>query len=362
MKKYILSMVVALVAILSSCSNDDITITTSYTFNVNASGVVSPFFEAQSGELEKYEDASEKVRIRLLVYNANGELVAKESNCYSNYNTQLKASKLLAAGNYTVIGISDVVYMSGNSVETEFWKLSGESKLSELKIIDGGMIGLEAKVLGLAKYSLTVGDNQSSSLNVDLQPAGALLYCFVWNPEGWVVGEASVNQWELYSNKIQEGLSFDASGNYSVLEEYDPEDTYRLALLDAANVYTYNGTLKLNYTFTYVLPMNNLAVKFRARTTEDTTGTVGTGITLNLKAGDEYACHLDMYDEGMKDYYKIVNSDAAFNYPGSSSSARQLLLAPRSVQRIDKLAPMPKTLYNQTKHVVTAADIALSIQ
>lgn len=361
MKKYISLMIIAIVAILSSCSNDDITITTSYTFNVNASGVVKPFFEAQSGELEKYEDANEKVRIRLLIYNANGELVAQESNYYSNYNTQLKASKLLAAGNYTVIGISDVVYMSGNSVETEFWKLSGESKLSELKIIDGGMIGLEAKILGLAKYSLTIGDNQSSSLNVDLQPAGALLYSFVWKPEGWVVGEASVNKWELYANKIQEGLSFDASGNYSVLEKYDPEHTYILAKLDAKNNYSY-GDLYLNYTFTYVLPMNNLSVKFRARTTENTTGTVGTGTTLNLKAGDEYACHLDMYDEGMKDYYKIVNSNTAFNYPGSSSSARQFLLASRSVQRIDKLAPMPRTLYNQTKHVVTAADIALSIQ
>lgn len=361
MKKYISLMIIAIVAILSSCSNDDITITTSYTFNVNASGVVKPFFEAQSGELEKYEDANEKVRIRLLIYNANGELVAQESNYYSNYNTQLKASKLLAAGNYTVIGISDVVYMSGNSVETEFWKLSGESKLSELKIIDGGMIGLEAKILGLAKYSLTIGDNQSSSLNVDLQPAGALLYSFVWKPEGWVVGEASVNKWELFANKIQEGLSFDASGNYSVLEKYDPEHTYILAKLDAINNYSY-GDLYLNYTFTYVLPMNNLAVKFRARTTENTTGTVGTGTTLNLKAGDEYACHLDMYDEGMKDYYKIVNSNTAFYYPGSSSSVRQFLFAPRSVQRIDKLAPMPRTLYNQTKHVVTAADIALSIQ
>lgn len=361
MKKYISLMVIAIVAILSSCSNDDITITTSYTFNVNASGVVSPFFEAQSGELEKFEDATEKVRIRLLVYNANGELVAQESNCYSNYNTQLKTSKLLAAGNYTVIGISDVVYMSGNSVKTEFWKLSGESKLSELKIIDGGFIGLEAKILGLAKYSLTIGDNQSSSLNVDLQPAGALLYCFVWKPEGWVVGEASVDKWDLYANKIQEGLSFDASGNNTVIEKNHPDSIYTLARLDAKNIYTYNGNLYLNYTFSYVLPMNKLEVYFLAKPTDGNGATVGKGTTLNLKAGDEYACHLDMYG-GKKDYYKLVNSNADFNYPGSSSSARQFLFSPRSVQCVDKLAPMPKTLYNQTKHVVTAADIALSIQ
>ena len=354
MKKYILSMVVAIVAILSSCSNDDITITTSYTFNVNASGVVKPFIEATDGELEKFEDANDKVRIRLLIYNANGELVAQESNYYSNYNTQLKASKLLAAGNYTVIGISDVVVMSGNKVDIEFWKLSGESKLSEMKILDQNLIGLAGRILGIAKYSLTIGDNQSSSLDVDLQPAGALVYSLVWKAGGWSYGGSKTTEWHLWGNKSTEGLSFDAFGNYIVMEEYDPETPgYIMGKIEAVE-----GDF---HQFNYVLPMNNLYVHFVAITEggyvdmADYSGREGT--TLNIKAGEEYAFHLNMYER--KTYYKKVTSKSDLQYPGSSSYSRTLS-SPQKNLHVDKLAPMPKTLYNQTKHVLTAAEVEFS--
>ena len=119
----------------------------------------------------------------------------------------------LSTGNYTVIGISDVVLMNGSSVDTEFWLISGMPKLSDLKILDQGYVGYEARVLGIAKYSLTIGDNQSSSLNVDLQPAGALVYGIVWHAGGWSIGGVAVNDWRLYGNKSTEGLSFDDSGN-----------------------------------------------------------------------------------------------------------------------------------------------------
>lgn len=351
MKKYISLMAIAIVAIFASCSNDDITISTSYTINVNASGVVSSFIEAKAGELEKFSDADERLRIRVLVYNSNGELTAQETGYYTNYNTQLKASLSLSTGNYTVIGISDVVLMSGSSVDTEFWTISGMSKLSELKILDQGYVGYEARVLGIAKYSLTIDDNQSSSLNVNLQPAGALVYGIVWHAGDWLIGGVPVKTWRLNGNKSTEGLSFDASGNYSVLEEYDPDTRYRLVDIDA----TEDGNF---YYFNYILPMNNLYVNFRAILEDNTYMDMDSqagfdGVTLNIQAGEEYACHLDMY--GKKTYYKRVTSENDLNYPGPTSS--RIASARASTMMLKKTAKMPKEIFKHINHELKVSDI-----
>ncbi|MBQ9677386.1 MAG: hypothetical protein IJV44_04545 [Prevotella sp.] len=351
MKKYISLMAIAIVAIFASCSNDDITITTSYTINVNASGVVSPFIEASAGELEKFTDADERLRIRVLVYNSNGELTAQETGYYTNYNTQLKASLALSTGNYTVIGISDVVLMNGSSVDFEFWTISGMSKLSELQILDQGYVGYEARILGIAKYSLTIGDNQSSSLNVDLQPAGALVYGIVWHAGNWTIGGVAVNTWRLNGNKSTEGLSFDASGNYSILERYEADTRYRLVDIDA----TEDGNF---YYYNYILPMNNLYVNFRAVKEDGTYTDIDDydgleGVTLNIQAGEEYACHLDMY--GSKTYYKRVTSESDLNYPGSASS--RIASARASAMKQNKTAKMPKEIFNQFTHELRASDI-----
>lgn len=343
MKKYISYVAVALVALFTSCSNDDITIETAYTFNVNASTVISSFVQASPGELETFGESNEKLRIRILIYNDNGELVTQDQGYFTNYNTQLKTVKNLASGTYTVIGISDVVILNGNSIKTEFWHLSGESKLSEMKIEDGGMLGYEARILGIAKNTLNIKANESGSLSVDLKPAGALIYGVVWNA-GYF---SDVESYWLYANKSSEALSFDALGNYVITEKNDGSTRYKIVGIDAedGNRYYYN----------YILPMSNLNLYYKCIDTDGKEhGFEGLkGTTISLNAGDEYACHLDLYDWG--EYYKKVTSKSAFDYPGPTSAPAKL--SRKKWTNVDKTAKMPKEIFSKLNHVLKASDI-----
>lgn len=345
MKKYFSYVAVALVALFTSCSNDDITIETSYTFNVNASTVISSFVEVKPGELETFQDVNEKLRIRILIYNDNGELVAQDQGYFTNYNTQLKTVKNLSSGTYTVIGISDVVVLNGNSIKTEFWHLSGESKLSEMKIEDGGMLGYEARILGIAKNTLNIKANESSSLSVDLKPAGALIYSIIWNT-GYF---SDVEKYWLMANKSSEALSYDASGNYVITEKNDGSKVYKIVGVTAGaeneNTYYYN----------YILPMSNLNLYFECTDTDgDNHRFEGlTGTTISLSAGDEYACHLDLYNWG--DYYKKVTSESAFNYPGPTSAPAKL--SRKEWTYVNKTAMIPNEIFSKLNRVLKASDI-----
>ena len=119
MNKYLYLVIDLIASFFTSCSNDDITIGTAYTVNVNASTVISSFIAISDGEFEAFQDSKERLRIRVLIYNENGELVAQDAGIYTNYNVQLKSTNKLKAGKYTVIGISDVVLVNGNNIETD---------------------------------------------------------------------------------------------------------------------------------------------------------------------------------------------------------------------------------------------------
>ena len=73
MKKYIY-VLLAFMAIFTSCSNDDITIRTATNFKINPSTVIAPFtWEYESGDLESF-NTDYRLRIRLLIYNSDGLL------------------------------------------------------------------------------------------------------------------------------------------------------------------------------------------------------------------------------------------------------------------------------------------------
>jgi len=284
MKKVFLSAVALFAILLVSCSNEEITISAPSTVNVNASGVISSFIEYNSGELEKM-DAGEKLRIRALVYNSKGELVAQSVNYYTNYNVQLKMTEFLSPGQYTVIGISDVVKMSGSTVDNEFWKLSGEQKLSEMKITDQGMIGYQGRILGIGKGSLSVVESRSNSIDVNLKPAGALIYVFVLNREAF--SNRNITEYTLYANKSSEAISFNGDGNYSIIESHDTEHIFKIATLSPGT----GGT----YVFNYILPMNNVELWFTCTENESRyTFPTDPKFKTNMAAGEEFECYLSL--------------------------------------------------------------------
>lgn len=296
MKKYILSALALLSIILTSCKNDDITIGAPSTISVNAAGVVSNFEDYKAGELELL-DAGQKLRLRALIYNSKGELVAQQTDYYSNYNIQLKTSEFLSPGTYTIIGISDVVAMEGSSVTNEWWTLSGQEKLSDMVIKDQGMIGYSSRILGIGKTSLVVQESRSNSAMVDLKPVGALIYVFLENTAS--VSHRNFTEYKLKANKTSDAISFNNNGDYSIVEEYDPEYDYIIALLEPKDGYLYN----------YILPMNNVDLWFVVTEDgKDKTFPTDEGATLNIQSGDEFLCELIMNSSVSKieTYYKPV--------------------------------------------------------
>jgi len=285
MKKYILSAVALFALLIASCSNEDVTIEAPSTIIVNASKVISPFtYEDYPGELETFDDANLRIRIRVLVYNERGELVKKDSSLYTNYNVQLKATEFLSKGTYTVIGISDVVAVSGSAISREHWIMSGENKLSEMKITSAGLIGNSANVLGVAKNTLSVRESQGNSVEVTLQPAGALIYTYFENMKVF----SSVTHYKLMANKTAEALSFDGNGNYSVIERQDATTMFRIARVstDNSNAHRYN----------FILPMKNVAMIFCAELSDGSNYVFDNdpGAQVDVVAGDEYLCRLTL--------------------------------------------------------------------
>ena len=303
MKKYFICAYALLAMFMTSCSNEDITIEAPSTININAASVIAPFtWQYDPGELEAF-GSSYKLRLRALVYNDKGELVRQTSELFTNYNVQLKSNVFLSAGTYTIIGISDVVGVSGNSIKNEFWQLSGESKISEMLITDGGQIGNFAKVLGVAKNTLTVQGNKTNSIDVNLQPAGALIYTFFIDMDA--LSAYGVTHYKLMANKSCESLSFDGSGNYRIIEKNESNTSYRIARVEASGS---------DYRYNFLLPMKNVNLWFACEQ-DGETKTFGTddGAIVDVVAGDEYVCEIDLYSDIslIQTFYSYANKSRA---------------------------------------------------
>ena len=177
MKKYILLMFV-FVAVLTSCTNDDITISYATNFKINPATVITPFtFEMNPGELESF-GSDHRLRVRLLTYNSEGLLVQENVEYFTNYATLMSCSQNLPDGNYIAIAITDVVSYEGNNVALEYWELSDHDKLAETRIDDNGYIGLQYKILGISKTNFTINGKSNNDISINVSPAGALI--FVW--------------------------------------------------------------------------------------------------------------------------------------------------------------------------------------
>ena len=111
MKKYIL-MLFAVVAAFTSCTNDDIAINYATNFKINPATVIKPFtFENEKGELEGIP-SSYNLRIRLLIYTAEGQLVKEEKELFTSYASTMGVSTHLPVGDYIAISCGNIVAVS----------------------------------------------------------------------------------------------------------------------------------------------------------------------------------------------------------------------------------------------------------
>lgn len=286
MKKYISLLAIAIVAILSSCSNDEITISKVVTVKVDPSGVVTPFPEQKPGELESF-DTSFKLRVRLLIYDNNGLLTYSDSTYLENYKKEMSISRSLPLGTYTVIATTDIVELSGNTVNTEFWNLSGKDNINNVSIQykdDYAVLG-KYRILGVASQKVEI-TSDSQSLTLYPTPAGALIRIYYLN----VLGYTNVTSFFLLANRDCSLMNFDNNGNPKMIpennnNEYDFICDYRkFEDLKSENIYGWH----------FIFPVDNISFQFGWQTLKGDAIAMGDPIIVrSIKAGEEYLLVVD---------------------------------------------------------------------
>jgi len=294
MKKYIL-MLFAMVIALASCTNDDITITHATSFKINPSTVIAPFtYEVNAGELEGIP-SSYKLRIRLLIYTAEGDLVKEEESLYTSYASTMAVNTYLAKGDYIAIAISDIV---SNDKETTYWDLSNYDMLSTTTITKTEWIGdYGREILGVAKSEFSVLDDNSQEIKIDIKPAGSLFLVRYWGVQRF----KDVISYELAVSKIIDDCKFDKQGNFTPTWE-NCEFKRRI------NVHKTEGNTGNNYYhYAYVLPTNNLKLKYRAWLVSEEYYDITPEMNVSPKAGEEYCVIVDLDEWGYTAPYLINN-------------------------------------------------------
>lgn len=269
MKKIIFAFLV-FVGILTSCTNDDITISNTITFKVNPQTVVDNLYEYKIGDLTSLNDNS-KLNVTLYVYDANGVLVSKVSNQYSAYTHMMTVDIDLPAGSYTAVATTDV------TSNINYWTFEGTDNLTTFKISDTGKVGGKNKILGLSVKKLNI-ENESKTISIDVENAGAVAFVRFqdWNKYN------DVKTYSLLGKQACDYITFDTNGN----NDYSLRSSNSFDYIKAKYDYDSQYTGAVTYFFTF--PIKNGSFQFYAVTTNGTSVKIGPEWLDEIKRGSSY--------------------------------------------------------------------------
>ena len=209
--KKILFSIIALVGLLSSCSNDDIIVERKTTIKVNPSQVIAPFtYEENAGELESFA-TTHKLRVTLLAYNKNGLLKARDTLYLTNYASLATCNLQLEKGEYDIVAITDVVEYTNSEVSFEYWKLSGENNILTTRMTAARVIGGKYKIMGIARESINI-NFENNDIILYPTPVGALCLVEWYNIHTFY----DVTEYTLAMNRSSDFLQLNNRHHYSV--------------------------------------------------------------------------------------------------------------------------------------------------
>ena len=308
MKKYMIMCMAAIAILLSSCKNEDISISREVSFEVNPYGVISDFVNHQVHEDDFDFANGDWLRVHLFVYNANGNLVASDTQYLSGYRSTMNSTFELADGNYTVVATTDVATLNNGEVSFEYWEFTKADRLTDLRITDAsGLIGWDDKILGVASNQVSVGAGHVSH-TINVKPAGALILVHT----NGIHNFSDVISYHLYVDKNSDFCSFESDG--TMTPTINAGTTYNWQL----SVQNTSSSGNNYYTYRFVLPLGNTNFIWFAKTEEDGSGFLldDTHNLVNVRMGKMYNCVFDIpnlacdfyeFSNGMKD---LMASDA----------------------------------------------------
>lgn len=301
MKKYMIMCMAVVALLFASCKNEDISISREVSFEVNPYTVIRDFtFDPMDWMNELPSDG--KLRVRLLVYDTNGDLVQSKEQQLSRYDEKMNVCLQLANGLYTAIVITDIVRNNNNV--PEYWTLDGENKLSSMKIFNAGYIS-RLNMLGIAKQQFFVESGSSNSYSIDVKPAGTLMVSIVKGIHKY--DGLGIQYYQLVTNKTCESCSFNNEGEWN--SNVAAAINIRMSVLYPED---WNNT---GYFYDFELPLGQTSLKWQADGTIDVTD----ALSVDMKAGEEYASVLDL-EEGIF-YCVLANGEKGFASLGFECAA-----------------------------------------
>ncbi len=302
MKKYLAIFSVLFTVILSSCSNDDIPVSSrsTITFKVNPATVVDNLYELSAGDLTSLS-AGSVLNVCLYIYDESGHLVDQDVQTFNAYTNMMTSSIDLEDGVYTAVAISYV------SSSVEYWGFSGMDDLNTLKITDNGYIGGKSKILGMTIKE--IGAAGDRTCDIDIHNAGA-------------VAAVAIINWNRYSDVESYGLAGKQSCDYITLKplygSYDGDDCIEYSIKSKSEYgfykvkYDYNPNITRASSYFFTFPMKNAAMKFFAETTDGSIHYLGANMVDDIKRGDSYLIGYDVTSEETK-WYNMTPSRSSSN-------------------------------------------------
>lgn len=298
MKKYIAIISALLAVVLSSCSNDDITIEKATVFKVYTNSVIGDFQEWKAGDLTVI-NSNYQLRVRLLVYDETGTLVKQDEQFFEDYAHVMTSNLSLSMGEkYKIVAMTDIVRKKD---KFEYWELSGEESLKTLKISDTGYIASQNNILGIVTKDVEGGADDQ--INLHVLPAGTLMIIYYQGIFSW----SDVTEYQLALNRSADYVTFDNSAqpewNVNASSSYDWRISHiEVSDFEAANIY--------DYVFT--LPYGNTNLRYEALTNSGWV-VLTNSISLNIGVGSEYFILCDIENQTIQ-YEQLVSSRAMSDF------------------------------------------------
>lgn len=322
MKKYLLMLAALITAILSSCSNDDLSVDTTEegkvfttTIKVDPSTVIKNFsYQLDAGEIEGIEE-NEQLRLRIYIFGADGTLCDKDMSTVRNYLTSSTFQFNLPYGNYTAIAITDITSTESGSVP-EYWEVSEYTSINTMKVsytqAENSTYGPQ-EILGISSSSFSV--NADNTLSISIEPAGAVIFALIENIHAFE--ELGVDYIWIFTNR-NNGFydSFYSPSGFNAYPDLDNAATLYDMITTSTNKpgHYVNKFMMPQQNFQINLGMYNIStIECLAASTKD---------DLTIEKGKEYFYHVVLDSQGDGQHYSVDFSDVTGKtYTSRSGSA-----------------------------------------
>lgn len=176
MKKIIFSLL-AIVGLVSSCTNDEIEVESynDLTYNVSTQSVYEKFGIADYFK-SKFLSGNYNIGVFTYVYDQEGALVASDSVYTKTFGKIQQDFSKLKVGKYTAITI-EMLVDGDNDYKSNRWIILGQDKEATLEIANRSYTAYWYDAVGVATTELVIDKGMTISYDITPNPIGAIIEC-----------------------------------------------------------------------------------------------------------------------------------------------------------------------------------------